>query len=111
MRQRVTRRWGGLAWRGWLLVCGMGCASNAAAPHLGTLYTRAAMSHGLVTRRSALLDQRVGSRWSPRLVSPIRWTSVTFLSTDHIGLTKDAAFTDNVLFLLLEQPRHMTEER
>ena len=69
------------------------------------------LGDGLVTRRSALLDQRVGSRWSPLLVSPIRWTSVTFLSTDHIGLTKDPVFTDNVLFLLLEQPRRMAEER
>ncbi|MBK7975503.1 MAG: hypothetical protein IPK07_20210 [Deltaproteobacteria bacterium] len=40
----------------------------------------------------------------PRLVSPIPWSSVTFLFTDHLGLTQDPAFTDNVLYLLLERP-------
>lgn len=28
-----------------------------------------------------------------------------FLFTDHLGLTRDPAFTDNVLFLLLEDRR------
>jgi hypothetical protein len=28
-----------------------------------------------------------------------------FLFSDHLGLTKDPAFTDNVLYLLLEDPR------
>jgi hypothetical protein len=30
---------------------------------------------------------------------------VTFLFTDHLGLTRDPAFADNVLYLLLEDPR------
>ena len=62
---------------------------------------------GLVTRHSALMDERLSDRsnWAPRLQSPIKWDSVTFLFTDHLGLTKDPAFTDNVLFLLLESPR------
>lgn len=62
---------------------------------------------GLVTRHSALMDERLSDRsnWAPRLQTPIKWDSVTFLFTDHLGLTKDPAFTDNVLYLLLESPR------
>ncbi len=60
---------------------------------------------GTVTRASVLLDERLDGRWSPRLRSPIRWSSVRFLPQDHIGLTDNAAFTDDVLYLLLEKPR------
>jgi hypothetical protein len=62
---------------------------------------------GRVTRSSALMDERdsVGTKWSPRLISPIKWSSVNFLASDHLGLTSDPGFTDNVLFLLLEAPR------
>ena len=62
---------------------------------------------GIVTRHSALMDERLADRtnWGPRLQTPIKWDSVTFLFTDHLGLTKDPAFTDNVLYLLLESPR------
>ncbi|MEW6144720.1 MAG: hypothetical protein AB1598_06835 [Thermodesulfobacteriota bacterium] len=60
---------------------------------------------GTVTRASALMDERVGGYWTPALVSPIEWSSVTFLFTDHLGLTKSPAFSDNVLFVLLEEPR------
>ncbi len=59
---------------------------------------------GSVLRSSTLMDERVGGEWSARLVTPIDWTQVTFLFADHLGLTKDPAFTDNVLFVLLEQP-------
>ena len=74
----------------------------------GTLTPTARVAgDGLVTRHSALMDERLADRsnWAPRLQSPIKWNSVTFLFTDHIGLTKDPAFTDNVLYLLLESPR------
>ena len=62
---------------------------------------------GIVTRHSALMDERLTDRtnWAPRLQSPVKWDSVTFLFTDHLGMTKDPAFTDNVLYLLLESPR------
>ncbi|MBI4603483.1 MAG: hypothetical protein HY721_16145 [Planctomycetes bacterium] len=60
---------------------------------------------GSVLRSSALLDERVGGAWEPTLVSPICWKQVLFLFTDHLGLTKDPAFTDNVLFFLMERPR------
>jgi phosphatidate phosphatase PAH1 len=46
---------------------------------------------GTVTRSSALMDERVGSYWTPKLISPIK-------------LTKSPAFSDNVLFILLEEP-------
>lgn len=69
--------------------------------------TEEAPGDGTVTRASALMDERLdgSSGWTPRLVSPIRWSSVNFLFTDHLGLTSDPAFTDNILFLLLEAPR------
>jgi hypothetical protein len=52
------------------------------------------------------MDERAGrGETSSRLVSPIAWSDVTFLFTDHVGLTKYPAFTDNVLYLLLESPR------
>ena len=59
---------------------------------------------GTVTRENALMDERQGGYWTARLKSPIHWSGVTFLFTDHLGLTKDPAFSDNVLFILLEQP-------
>lgn len=60
---------------------------------------------GTVTRASALGDERSGRAYEPGLRSPIGWRQVTFLFTDHLGLTRDPAFTDNVLWLLLEAPR------
>lgn len=60
---------------------------------------------GTVTRSSALMDERVGGYWTPALVSPIKWSNVMFLFTDHLGLTKSPAFSDNVLFILLEEPK------
>lgn len=59
---------------------------------------------GTVTRASALMDERVGGQWSLELVSPVKWSNVMFLFSDHLGLTKDPAFSDNILFLLLEHP-------
>ena len=59
---------------------------------------------GVTTRPSTLMDERVGRSEPSRLISPIRWTSVMFLPTDHLGLTKDPIFTDNVLSLLLQSP-------
>lgn len=61
---------------------------------------------GTVLRSSALLDERVGGQWRARLQSPIPWSEVLFLHEDHLGLTRDMVFTDNVLFWLLEDPRH-----
>lgn len=62
---------------------------------------------GTVLRTSALMDERVGGEWSPQLKSGIEWTGVHFLFSDHLGMTKDPHFADNVLFLLLENPADM----
>ncbi|MEL7472584.1 MAG: hypothetical protein AAGK04_04640, partial [Planctomycetota bacterium] len=64
---------------------------------------------GTVTRTSALMDERLGRPWVPRLRSPIAWNNVMFLFQDHLGLTKDPTFADNVLYLLLERPRDHRE--
>lgn len=58
---------------------------------------------GTVVRSSALLDERIGQNWQPTLQTPIEFKNVTFISEDHLGLTKDPSFSDNLLFLLLEQ--------
>lgn len=60
---------------------------------------------GVVLRRSALMDERWGATARDRLISPISWHQTLFLFSDHIGLTRDPAFTDNVLHFLLEYPR------
>ena len=59
-----------------------------------------APSDGAVLLRSARMDERVGGSWSPNLRSPIDWIHVTFLFPEHLGMTKDPAFSDNVLYLL-----------
>jgi len=61
---------------------------------------------GTVTRASAIMDERLdGGPFTARLRSPIAWREITFLFTDHLGLTRDPGFTDNVLHVLLEAPR------
>lgn len=52
------------------------------------------------------MDERIGSTWQPTLQSPIGWTDTLMLFTNHLGLTKDRIFTDNVLYWLLEDPRN-----
>jgi hypothetical protein len=60
---------------------------------------------GTVLRSSALMDERVGGRWAPTLRSPVDWSQVTFLFADHVEMTADPAFTDNLLYTLLMHPR------
>jgi len=60
---------------------------------------------GSVLRTSALMDERVGSEWSLGLITPVDWTNVMFLLEDHLGMTREPVFVDNVLYLLLEDPR------
>jgi len=64
---------------------------------------------GKVLRSSALMDERVGSSIKGRLITPIHWANVLFLFSDHLGLTTDPVFTDNILYMLLEQPLHVQE--
>ncbi len=63
---------------------------------------------GVVLRSSALLDERVGQTWYPRLVTPIDFKSTLFLPSDHLALTRSVTFSDNVLYWLLEEPRGWT---
>ena len=60
---------------------------------------------GTVLRSSALMDERVGGKWQSMLISPLRWRQTHFLFSDHLGMTRDPGFTDNVLYILLEDPR------
>jgi hypothetical protein len=53
----------------------------------------------------------LAARTSPRVVFPIAWRNVTFLFTDHLALTSNPTFTDNVLYALLEEPRPTTVRR
>lgn len=61
---------------------------------------------GTVLRSSALMDERMSGHQGRRLISPIHWNQVHFIFSDHLGLTKNPAFTDNVLYFLLESPRN-----
>ena len=63
---------------------------------------------GVVLRRSALMDERMEKNLGNRLVSPIGWSQVLFIFSDHLGMTKDPAFVDNILYFLLESPRTET---
>ncbi|MCZ6889949.1 MAG: hypothetical protein O7H39_15795 [Gammaproteobacteria bacterium] len=60
---------------------------------------------GTVLRSSVLLDEREGREWQPTVVTPLDYHSVLLLPESHLGITKNAAFRDNMLFWLLEEPR------
>lgn len=64
-----------------------------------------------VTRKSTLADQRIADNWQPSVQSPIQYRDVRFLFDDHFGLTRDAEFTDNALYLLLEDPTKSSPSR
>ena len=44
---------------------------------------------GLVSRGSSLMDESLGISPEIRIKTPIDWSGVTFIFSDHIGLTKD----------------------
>ena len=56
-----------------------------------------------MTRASALADESAREDFAPFLVSSVPWSSATFIPDDHVGLTSNPVFTNNVLHLLLEQ--------
>ncbi len=60
---------------------------------------------GVVLRRSALMDEREEKKLGNRLTSPIGWSQVLFIFSDHLDMTEDPAFVDNILYFLLESPR------
>ena len=59
---------------------------------------------GTVLRSSALLDTRTPAEQGEPIRSPIPWSRVSFLHKDHIGLTQDPSFADNILYQLLLAP-------
>jgi hypothetical protein len=58
-----------------------------------------------VLRSSAVLDERVGRAWQPFVVTPLDLRATMFLPEEHLALTRNAVFRDNVLYWLLEAPR------
>ncbi len=56
---------------------------------------------GTVPRFSALANMKIMGQGF--IDSPVDWDSVTFLADDHIGLTSNPLFTNNLLFYLLQQ--------
>ena len=61
-----------------------------------------AAGDGTVTRTSAIAERRTKGLSRPFRMIP--WTDETFLSADHLGLTRDRSFVDNVLNQLLARP-------
>ena len=56
-------------------------------------------------------DKRTSENWYPALKSPVVFQDIRFLIGDHFGITRDAAFTDNALYLLLEDPTKSSPSR
>ncbi len=52
---------------------------------------------------SALLDQRVDDAHG-KIESPLQWDSVTLVPGNHLGLTREPAFVDNLVYRLLDDP-------
>ncbi|MEM6549293.1 MAG: hypothetical protein AAF713_16320 [Pseudomonadota bacterium] len=66
---------------------------------------------GVVLRSSVLLDERAGRDFTAGLQSPLRYDTVLFLPDEHVELTKNPVFGDNLLFWLLERPRDVEDLR
>ncbi|MEI6161931.1 MAG: hypothetical protein WCP77_19005, partial [Roseococcus sp.] len=61
---------------------------------------------GVVLRDSVLLDQRQGQEpRPPRVMSPMGFERALFLPREHLEITRDPTFRDNILFWLLEEQR------
>jgi len=56
-----------------------------------------------VLRSSVLADERAGGPFKSGLRSPIDYDHVIFLPRDHIDLTSDVTFSNNILHILLEK--------
>lgn len=66
---------------------------------------RKAPGDGTVLRSSALRTGEPPGRDAAGDPPRIEWTGVTFVFSDHLGMTRDPHFADNVLHLLLERRR------
>ncbi len=75
-------------------------------PEGGIKIIKTGPGDGTVLRSSTLMDERMADNLQSRLISPVHWDQVLFIFSDHLGLTKDPAFTDNILYFLLESPRN-----
>jgi len=75
-------------------------------PEGGIKIVKTGPGDGTVLRSSALMDERMADNLRSRLISPIQWNQVLFVFSDHLGITKDPVFTDNILYFLLESPRN-----
>jgi len=61
---------------------------------------------GLVLRDSALLDFRQGQEpRGPGVMTPMDIRRVLFLPREHLEITRDPTFRNNILFWLLDEPR------
>lgn len=64
---------------------------------------------GLVLRDSALLDFRQGQdERAPGVMSPMHVRRALFLPSEHLAITRDPTFRNNVLYWLLEEPRQQS---
>ncbi len=59
----------------------------------------------VVLRASTLLDERLNQAWVPRVRTPFRPQVTLFLPNEHVELTTNITFRDNLLYWLLEEPR------
>jgi len=67
---------------------------------------RTAAGDGTVLRDSVLLDFRQGQEdRAPFVNSPMGFRRALFLPREHLDITRDATFRNNILFWLLEEPR------
>jgi hypothetical protein len=65
-----------------------------------------AAGDGLVLRDSALLDLRQGKEpRTPGVISPIDARRALFLPREHLEITRDPTFRNNILYWLLDEPR------
>lgn len=95
------------------LVAGDAIATPAVmriGPHGRPEILSRAAGDGVVTRSSALMDERTGGPVVSRLQSPIPWDYVLFIASGHREMTGKPEFIDNMLHLLLEAPAERPPE-
>ena len=61
---------------------------------------------GTVLRASALSDDRQGGYRGKGPRRPIRYRTVLLLPSEHVSITHNPVFADNLLYWLLDVPRH-----
>ena len=81
-------------------------ASASVAPETGAFEISGRENgDGVVLRASALLDERQGPLAAPGFETPLDFDTTLFLPDEHVALTANPVFGDNLLFWLLEAPR------